>query len=83
MYTEIESEFAPQFATTPIDFVTTYNQAVARVQHYRDDTIIKQAVRSILSEVLAEYSRSQGHTKAGRFFRFISRIFAPIVKVFK
>lgn len=80
MYKEIESEFAPQFEGIPIDFMTTYNMAVARVSHYGDDDIIKKAVKGILSEVLAEYSRSQGHTKAGRIFRFISKV---ISKVFK
>ena len=83
MYNEIETEFAPQFEGTALDFMTNYNMAVSRVAHYRDDTIIKNAVRSILSEVLAEYARSQGHTKVGRILRFISRIFAPIIKVFK
>lgn len=83
MYNEIETEFAPRFEGTTLDFMTNYNIAVSRVAHYRDDTIIKSAVRSILSEVLAEYARSQGHTKVGRILRFISRIFAPIIKVFK
>lgn len=83
MYNEIEAEFAPQFEGTTLNFKTEYDYAMGRVKHYNNDEVIKNAIKSILSEVLAEYSRSKGNTKVGRILRFISRIFAPIVKVFK
>ncbi len=82
MYNEIETEFAPKFEALGIDFMSEYLLATHRVRGYHPD-IAKNAIKSILSEVLAEYSRSQGHTKVGRILRFISRIFAPIIKVFK
>lgn len=83
MFSEIETEFAPQFEGTDLDFKEQYNNAMGRVQHYQDDNVMKEAIRGILSGILAEYSRSKGNTKAGRVLRFISRIFAPIIKVFK
>ena len=83
MYSEIETEFAPKFEGTTLNFQTEYDYAMGRVKHYNNDEVIKNAIKSILSEVLAEYSRTKATTKVGRILRFISRIFAPIVKVFK
>jgi len=82
MYDEIKQEFEPKFADKDLNFNEEYILAYQRVKHYHPD-VAKNAIKVILSEVLSEYSRSKGNTKVGRILRFISRIFAPIVKVFK
>lgn len=80
MYKEIEQEFAPKFESIELDFMTEYNNAIGRVSHYVDQEVVKNAVKKILSEVLAEYSKSKGKTKAGRIFRKISLIISKIFK---
>ena len=82
MYEEIREEYARKFEALDLDFTSEYLTAYQRVKHYHPD-IAKNAIKVILSEILAEYSRTEGTTKVGRVLRFISRILAPIVKIFK
>jgi len=82
MYEEIKQEYQQKFEALDLDFNSEYITAYQRVKHYHPD-IAKNAIKVILSEILAEYSRSQGTTKVGKVLRFISRILAPIVKIFK
>ena len=81
LYEEIRNEYQPQFEAVGIDFMSEYLTAYQRVKHY-EPTVAKDAIKRILSAILEEYSQSQGYTKAGRVLRFISRILAPIVKIF-
>lgn len=76
MYNEIETEFAPKFKDTDLDFEQVYYNAYSRVKHYGNDDVIKKAIKSILGEVLANYSRTKATTKVGRILRWISRIFS-------
>jgi len=82
MYEEIKQEFEPKFEALDLDFTSEYLVAYQRVKHYHPD-IAKNAIKTILSEILSEYSRTEGTTKVGKVLRFISRILAPIVKIFK
>lgn len=76
MYNEIESEFAPKFKDTDLDFKQQFDTAYDRVKHYGNDDVIKNAIKDILRGVLANYSRTKATTKVGRILRWISRIFS-------
>jgi hypothetical protein len=82
LFEEIRSEYQPQFDAVGIDFMSEYLTAYGRVKHY-EPSVAKDAIKRILSAILEEYSRSQSTTKVGRILRIISRILAPIVKIFK
>lgn len=76
MYNEIESEFAPKFKDTDLDFKQQFDTAYDRVKHYGNDDVIKNAIKDILRGVLANYSQAKATTKVGRILRWISRIFS-------
>ena len=45
---------------------------------------IPEPIKNALDKVATEYSRSEATTNAGRFLRFVSRLFPPsaIIKIF-
>ncbi len=81
MYTQIEKEFAHQFNNTDLDFHVEYQEAIRRVSHYKDDQVVINAVRSILSNVLAEYARTNGKRKSGKWFRRLAAVISNILKI--
>lgn len=82
MYQSIQTEFEPKFKRTDLVFTDEYDKAYERVKHYPQDNQ-ENAIRMILSEILAEYARSKPTTKGGRIGRWVARVFGVVVKVWR